>query len=89
MIDDGGEAVLVLAHDHPGNEERKNLKIFISQVSNGLYRRKLHHTDEDAWASPQSTTLTWEELLGGSSGIEATSDQWSIRRKNTSPHVTE
>jgi hypothetical protein len=80
-IDKGKEAVLILPHDHPGNKEKRDLKIRVSQVRQGhdLCKRILEHRDEDSWSSlVGATTLTWKELLEGSSGVEATSDEWYI-----------
>ena len=81
-VDDGEEAVLFLSHDHPGNEEGEDLRIFVTSTSNSRYRRKLHYVNRDHWSSPLSESFTWEELINGSSGVEAISDKWTLKKKN-------
>ena len=81
-IDDGKEAVLFLSHDHPGNEEGEDLKIFITSITTGQYRRKLHYINRPHWSSPRSDAFTWEELINGSNGAEVMSDEWTLSTHN-------
>ena len=78
-VDNGEEAVLFLSHDHPGNEEGEDLQIFITSTSYNRYRRKLHYVNKNLWLSPRSESFTWEELMSGSNGVEAKSDEWTLR----------
>jgi hypothetical protein len=80
-IDNGEEAVLFLSHDHPGNEEGADLRIFITSTFDNRYRRKLHFVSRDQWSSPRSESFTWEELIYGSCGVEAKSDEWTLKAK--------
>ena len=65
-----------------GNEEGEDLRIFVTSTSNSRYRRKLHYVNRDHWSSPLSESFTWEELINGSSGVEAISDKWTLKKKN-------
>ena len=79
MVDEGRAAVLILSKDYPENDEKQNLKIFISLTSNGLYQRRLIYTDEALPVSPVSNTYNkWRDLLFDISAVESKSDQWRL-----------
>lgn len=81
-LDQGKEIVLFLAHDHPLNAERENVKIFVKKVSDSTYSRRLVYIDrEHPLRPPEPKILTWRELTDSESALaEATSDQWTIHQ---------
>jgi hypothetical protein len=81
-IDAGGTAKLVLQADTPGNLEKANLTISISQTPTGHYKwRKFYH---DLPASPmpdrehQETYPAWKHMIEAIVGIQTYSDQWVL-----------
>jgi len=79
MINIGKTAVLFLPNDHPGNNEKEDIKIFDSRDSTGLYRRKLVYVNRSLPVHPTGQTYsTWQGLLEDSSELEITSDQWKL-----------
>ncbi len=78
-IDRGKTAVLFLPGDYLGNNEKEEVKIFVSQDANGVYKSRLIDINKPLPVYPISQTYgAWQRLLDGLGEIENTSEQWEL-----------